>query len=85
MNNSPDRRSPLTLAMEWVSRITTISLEMVLPGLLGAWVDQRWNTLPVFLVLGVILGMTTGILHLVRLTASADRPDGSERKPPDND
>lgn len=31
------------------------------------WIDRRLGTVMVFLVLGMILGMTTAILHLVRL------------------
>ena len=41
---------------------------MVIPGILGYWVDRQLGTLMVFLVLGVILGMTTGLMHLIRFT-----------------
>ena len=32
MDDSPDDRSSYANAMQWVSRITAISMEMVLPG-----------------------------------------------------
>lgn len=54
--------------MEWTSRLTTVSLEMVLPGVLGHWVDRQLGTGMVFLVLGVVLGLTTGMWHLIRMT-----------------
>lgn len=78
MNSSPDRRSPLALAMGWVSRITTISLEMVLPALLGYWADQWLGTKVLFLVLGVIAGFSLGMWDLVKL---ASTPPGKESRP----
>ena len=77
-------------AVAWSSRVMTISLEMVLPGMLGHWIDQKLGTVMLFLVLGVILGMTAGLIHLVRLgsatnrdasadQAGSDEPDDSKR------
>lgn len=64
---SGDRRPPLAVAMEWVSQITTVVAEMVLPGVAGQWLDQRWNTR--FLALsGFALGLTVGIWHLIAMT-----------------
>jgi hypothetical protein len=58
----------LVVALEWVGRITTVALEMVLPGLAGSWLDQRWGT--GFLALaGFALGITAGIWHLLRMTS----------------
>jgi hypothetical protein len=67
MDNSPDGRSPYALAMEWVSRITTISLEMVLPGLCGYWIDQRLGTKMLFLLLGFTAGFIVGMRQLLQL------------------
>ena len=61
--------------------MTAISLEMVLPGLIGFWIDRQLGTVMVFLVLGVILGMTTGMIHLVRLTSSTSAAERERRKP----
>ena len=78
MKNSPDDRSPLALAMAWTSRATTISLEMVLPGLLGYWADQYFGTGIVLLVVGVVLGFATGMRHLTQLT-KPPRNNGDQR------
>ncbi|MEN6459551.1 MAG: AtpZ/AtpI family protein [Thermoguttaceae bacterium] len=69
-----DRTPPLVLAMQWSSRITTISLEMVVPGLIGYWLDQRLRTGFLLLTLGIAIGLTTGIMSLVRIA----------RQPPDD-
>lgn len=56
--------------MEWVSRIMAVSIEMVVPGLAGQWLDARLGTK--FLVLvGFALGLTLGIWHLLVMTKAA--------------
>jgi len=62
-----DDPPPMAIAMQWVSRITTVVLEMVLPGLAGQWLDDRWGT--GFLALaGFAFGLTLGIWHLLIMT-----------------
>jgi F0F1-type ATP synthase assembly protein I len=58
--------------MEWSSRLTTIGLEMVLPTVGGYGLDRVWGTLPVFLILGMILGLAVGMWHLMQLATSSD-------------
>jgi len=73
----------MATAMEWTSRITTISMEMVLPPLLGYWLDSKLGTRAVFVILGAAVGMTLGIWHLLKITSppSNKRPSGGP--PPD--
>ncbi|HIQ22634.1 MAG TPA: AtpZ/AtpI family protein [Planctomycetes bacterium] len=66
--------SPLAQAVAWSSRITTVGLEMALPGLLGYWLDKRLGTSPLLLILLVAVGVTSGMIHLLRMVASLDRP-----------
>lgn len=77
MNAPRDDRTPYALAMEWTSRITAISLEMIVPAGVGYYLDQRWGTGVIFLVLGAILGFVTALLSLVSLT----KPRGPDRPP----
>jgi ATP synthase protein I len=65
-----DGRSSFAVAMEWTSRITAISMEMILPTLGGLWLDQRWQTRPLFLVLGGILGFSIAMTSLLQLGKS---------------
>lgn len=79
MTNPPDDRSPLAQALAWSSRITAVSLEMVLPGALGYWIDRKLGTGLVFLVVGVAAGMAGGLTHLIRMTSDAGpQSDGRE-------
>ncbi len=61
--------------MAWTSRVTAVSLEMVLPALLGFWIDQQLGTRMLFLLLGAVFGLICGMWHLIRMTQSpaADR------------
>ncbi len=67
-------RSPYAAALEWSSRITTISLELVLPPLAGYWLDQRLGTGMLLLILGAVLGFVTATFSLMRLVRS--KPSG---------
>ncbi len=68
----------MAIAMQWVSQITTIALEMALPGLGGHWIDQKLGTGIVFTLLGVGLGMTLGGLQLAKIARSGQRPTRPE-------
>lgn len=58
--------------MEWTSRVSNIGLEMVLPGAGGYGLDRWLGTLPLFLILGVLLGCVIGMLSLLHLAKSSD-------------
>lgn len=74
-NDTPQH--PIGVAMEWVSRIMAIAMEMVLPGLGGQWLDQRLGTS--FLVLvGFGFGLTAGIWHLLLLAKQSNQRKKSE-------
>lgn len=70
-----DDRSPVAQAIGKASEITTIAFAMVLPILLGYWLDQALGTIPLFVILGLVLGMTSGIWQLIKLV---NRQSGSD-------
>jgi F0F1-type ATP synthase assembly protein I len=41
----------------------------------GYWLDNKFNTLPLFLILGLIFGMISGFLTLYRTVYPGDRAD----------
>jgi F0F1-type ATP synthase assembly protein I len=45
-----------------------VSLEMVLPGLVGYLFDNWLGTKVLFLLIGLALGCTAAAIHLIRLT-----------------
>ena len=74
MKEHRDDRSSLALGLEWSSRITTVALEMVVPALVGYWIDLKLGTRLVFLVSGTVLGFVTGLMSLLRMTRPV-KPD----------
>lgn len=70
----PVRRSPLALGFEWASRITTVALGFVLPTVGGAWLDERLGSRPWGVLIGTALGVTAGLVQLVRLARASTRP-----------
>jgi ATP synthase protein I len=74
MDNPSDDLSSYARAMVWVSRITTIAIEMVLPGAIGYWIDTKLGTKVVFMIIGVILGFVGGLWQLIKLTKQDNKP-----------
>jgi hypothetical protein len=72
------------------SMVISVAMEMVLPGLAGwYWIDRRLGTKFVFLVLGLVLGVVGGMVHLVRLLSpknpvSGKKPGDGGVFPPDS-
>ncbi len=73
MANLPPDRSPVSVAWARASQVTTISLEMVVPVVLGYFADQWLKTGLVFMVIGAIAGLCSGMLSLLRFAGSLDR------------
>ncbi len=88
MTSPPDGRSPAARAAEWSSRIMTICLEMVVPGLVGYWLDKKFGTKFVFMLLGFALGFAIAIKHLLYITRKTNQERtskltaGEDIKPP---
>ncbi|MCA9247391.1 MAG: AtpZ/AtpI family protein [Planctomycetales bacterium] len=73
MMHPPDGRSPVAVALGWSSRIMSVSLEMVVPGLIGNWLDGRFQTSPWIMVIAFAAGGAVAILHLIQMT----KPSGN--------
>ena len=50
----------------------TVSVEMVVPGMVGYWIDQKLETRVLFTLFGIAIGVTLGIWHLIRMTKQAE-------------
>ena len=61
-----------------------VSLEMVLPGLAGYWIDEQLGTVLVFMLVGMAIGCTGGMWHLMRMIAAENR-DSQRIKNADED
>ena len=92
MSRYPDpsrghRPSPLSAGLQWATTVTTIGLEMALPPLVGAWLDARYGTRPIWTIVLAALGFTVAMRHLWDLTKRLGRrppsatPNGPPRSP----
>lgn len=68
----------MALAMEWVAKITTVALEMMLPAVGGGYLDRRFGT-NYWALVGVVLGFVVGMWHLLQMTRSANRRAGKSK------
>jgi Putative F0F1-ATPase subunit Ca2+/Mg2+ transporter len=73
----PPAQHPLALAMEWVAKITTVGLVMVLPAVGGEYLDTRLGT-KYWVLIGLGCGVVAGMVHLLRITRSPPKPPTSE-------
>ena len=80
-----DQRSPTAVAYQWASRIITVSIEMVLPGLAGYWLDRRFGVIPLFTVAGFGVGLVLGMWHLIRMSSACDTADKQPHSPSSED
>ena len=77
MNDERRGPQPIAAAMEWVAKITTVGLEMALPAIGGGWLDRRLGT-SYWALIGVALGVTVGIWHLIQMTRPPARGKAGE-------
>lgn len=72
MNDPSQHPNPIGKASEWVGRILAVVVEMVVPGLVGQYLDDRLGTRFLTLI-GFGLGLSLGIYHLVVMTRQKSR------------
>ena len=58
---SIDDRSSTAKALSKVSEILALCLLMVVPALIGSWIDRQFSTVLLFTLLGLALGMTGAV------------------------
>ncbi len=69
MSHESDRRDhqrQQSLALDWVSRVLAICVVMVLPGIGGDWLDQRFGT-SFWALIGFAFGFASGFTALILL------------------
>ena len=68
MTDQRPRPHPYSVAMEWVAKITTVGLEMVLPAVAGTYLDRYLPT-RYWIVVGLVVGGVGGFWHLLQMTS----------------
>jgi len=66
--------------MMWVSHITTVSLMMVVPILIGWGADVYFDILPWLTLVGALFGMSSGLYQLLKLANPSTGSKSSNSK-----
>ena len=77
MTEPVDDRSATAKALSKASQVTAISLMMIIPAIIGYFIDQRLRTLILFTAIGLILGMAGAIWQLVQFVKFQDQQSDS--------
>jgi F0F1-type ATP synthase assembly protein I len=81
-----DKRPPMAVAVELASQVITIALMMALPAGGGHWLDQRFGTSPLLVIVGAVVGMGAGMTQLWRWVGrTGKKPKQDLRKSGDRD
>lgn len=75
-----DDRSPMAQALAQGSQVTAISLMMVIPAIIGHFIDQRLGTLILFTGIGFVVGVAAAVFQLVQLVRYQNRRDDLQRE-----
>jgi hypothetical protein len=62
-----------------VSTVTTIATEMVVPPLVGFWLDEKLGIRLVFVSIGAIGGLALGMTSLIRVARAEGKHGGRQR------
>lgn len=73
--SSDNGRSPIAVGLQWATRITSVSMMVVIPTGIGWWCDQRWGTSPWLLLTGVAVGLATGALSFLQIVKELEREE----------
>ena len=78
-DDNPEGLSPLAIGYMWSTRIMTIALEMGLVAYGGHWLDNRFGTTPVFLLIASALAMVILAAQLMAIIKGADKTAGADQ------
>ena len=79
MTDHRPRPHPYAAAMEWVAKITTVGMEMVLPAVAGRYLDKYLQT-GYWVVVGLVVGGALGFWHLMRMTRVVANKQGPSKR-----
>ena len=77
MNQDPTPRE-----MGYYAALAQVGLEMVLPAVLGYYLDSWLSTTPWLMIATAVLGFAAGLIHLFAILRRKERDESSEKRPP---
>ncbi len=78
-----DDRSALSLAWSWATRVIVVAATMVVPALVGAWIDRKLGIVAVCMLIGLAIGVTAAIIQLIGIAKESESQGSrNKNKPP---
>jgi hypothetical protein len=71
---------PMGVAMQWVARIFAAAMMMILPGLAGLWLDDKFGVGFIGLI-GFGFGLVGGMIYLISATRATEVRRGKAARP----
>ncbi len=65
--------------LQYLSLGVEIAAGLSLPILAGYWIDRSWDTMPWFTFLGILIGVATMLIIMIRVARDVSGKDGEER------
>ena len=78
MTNRGDDRDRFSRAMSLGYLILSICTEMIVPVIVGYWLDRHWGKEPLLTLLGLVVGLAAGFWGLLKLMRQSNRPDDQQ-------
>ncbi len=75
-------QDPTPRDMGYYFALAQVGIEMVLPTLLGYWIDSWVATTPWITIVAAVLGFAAGMIHLIMILRQKEREESSDKKPP---
>ena len=75
----------MALAFEWVSKITTIVVEMVAPAWICLKLRERYDLYEHLPLVGLAIGFVVGMTHLLFMAKKAAEKNRAEKNQADKD
>jgi ATP synthase protein I len=75
-------QDPTPREMGYYLALAQIGVEMVLPTIVGYWVDGWFYTTPWITIVAAVIGFAGGMIHLIAILRQKERDENSDRRPP---
>jgi F0F1-type ATP synthase assembly protein I len=73
---------PTPRELGYYAALAQIGVEMVLPAILGHYLDDWLGTTPWIMVAAAIFGFAASLIHLFAILRKKQRDESAEKKPP---
>ena len=75
MNQSGDFGKAFRKAAPYINASYTMIGSLILFGLLGWWLDSKWDTKPVMFLILLLLGLVAGFYQFYKVIINLDKKD----------